>query len=407
VEEVTLLQDIAKDSATLLTIPPHACQLEGWGEEYRNALRSRGFGRGSAHIDQPALLDAFLTRFGPILDILPNAEPDYWLEAITRKHRKAFAPLHHTLIRLLIESLPLTEANNPFGSGPWLCRNPLAEHRGQPVVMDCMQHEEGGEIIGVFRCSCGYAFSSAPEPGSRAKILDLGPLFKARLCELVATGNNLRCTAKALHVDPNTVLRYVTLLGLETPWNARPMRAKLPATDREAMRAAWTDGHAAAPDLPRQQLRSTIPAVYAWLYRNDREWLGAQPPVASNSVFNKPRFDWAARDTTTAEALRQEAALLFDQTPPQRVTRLTLEVALGQRGWLEKRLHKLPLCVLALAELTESLDDYQCRRIVWAAEEMRRLEQPVQAWRLRRLAGLPDKCTPKVESSIWMAASGL
>ena len=143
------------------------------------------------------------------------------------------------------------------------------------------------------------------------------------------------------------------------------------------------------------------------MYRNDRDWLGEQPPVASPPPFNKPRIDWAARDATTAEALRQKAALLRTQTPPQRVTRLTLEVALDQRGRLEKRLHKLPMCVLALAELTERLDDYQRRRIVWEAEELRRLEQPIQAWRLRRLAGLPDKCTPRVESSLWETACDL
>jgi hypothetical protein len=400
VEAVKLLQNIAKCSAALLTTPPPACRLAVWGKEYRLALRSRGFDRGNAHIDQPALLDAFLTRFGPILEILPNAKPDYWLESITRKHRKSFAPFHHILIRLLIESLPLTEAKSPFGPGPWLCRNPLAEHRGQSVVVDCIQHKDGGKTIGVFHCSCGYAFSTAPEPGSRAKILNLGPQFNARLRELVTTGNNLRRTAKVLHVDPNTVLRYVTLLGLQTPWKARPTHAKLPSIDREAMRVAWTDGRTAAPDLTRHQLRSTIPAVYAWLYRNDRDWLNVQSPVAISPIVNKPRFDWSAVDAKTAETLQEEAAQLRSQTPPQQITRKALERILGQDGWLEKRLHKLPRCVTTLPEVTESVNDFRCRRIVWAAAELQQQEQPFRVWRLRRLAGLPDHCAPIVESCL-------
>jgi hypothetical protein len=126
--------------------------------------------------------------------------------------------------------------------------------------------------------------------------------------------------------------------------------------------------------------------------------MGEQPPVAVTPISNKPRFNWAAIDAATAETLRQEAARLRDQTPPQQITRKALERALGQDGWLEKRLHKLPLCVTALAELTESVDDFQCRRIVWAAGELQQQEQPLRLLRLRRMAGLPDQCAPAVES---------
>jgi hypothetical protein len=381
--------------------------LAEWGDEVRHALRSRGFDRGITHLDQPALLDAFLTRFGPILNILPDAAPNDWLVNITRKHRRVFAPLHHILIRLLIESLPLVEASNPFGPGPWPCRNPLAEHYGQPVIMDCKLHEEGGKTIGVFRCSCGYAFSTAPESDSRAKILDLGPLFKKRLRESVAAGISLNSTARVLHVDPNTVLRYVGVFGLKTPWKALPMRAKLPPIERAAMRAAWTAGHTAAADQTRAQIRRKIPAVYAWLYRNDRGWLDTQPPVAITSISNKPRFDWQSIDAATVEILRQEAAHLRVQNPPQQITRSALERAFGQPGWVEKRLRKLPLCRFALAEVTESIEDFQYRRIVWAAEVLRRQEQPIQVWRLRRLAALRDQCAPKVEKLLVKTANGM
>ena len=368
-----------------------------WGEGIQLALRSRGLGRGSAQIDQQALLDVFFIRFGPILEILPEAAPDDWLEAIARKHRKAFAPLRHILIWLLIDSLPLTTAANPFGDGPWPCRNRLAEHCGQSVVTDCKLHEEGGKNIGVFRCSCGYVFSTAPEPASRARILCLSPLFKARLCELVEAGISLRGTAKELHVDPNTVLRYVSLFSLKTSWKALPVRTKLPAIERVTMRAAWTEAYKAALDLTRKQLSHKIPAVYRWLRRHDRDWLAAQPPAAITPTANKPRLDWMTIDAVTAETLRQEAARLSLRDPPQQITRLRLEHALGQRGWLEKRLHKLPLCVAVLKELTESVEDFQCRRVIWAVKELQNRGLPIQAWRLRRLAGLLDHCTTKVE----------
>jgi hypothetical protein len=142
------------------------------------------------------------------------------------------------------------------------------------------------------------------------------------------------------------------------------------------------------------------------LYRNDRGWLDTQPPVAISFISNKPRFDWQSIDAATVEILKQEAAHLRVQNPPQQITRSALERAFGQPGWLEKRLRKLPLCRIALAELTESVENFQCRRIVWAAEELRRQEQPIQVWRLRRLAALRDQCAPKVEKLLVKTANG-
>lgn len=397
-ETVKMLRRIAKASAALLTTPPSARSMDSWGKKIRHGLRLRGVGRGNSHIDQQALRDAFLAYFSPILDILPCATPDTWLEAITRKHRKTFAPLRHILLGLLFETLPLLKSGNPFGRGPWPCRNPLADHHNQPTIIDCMLRERKGKIIGVFRCSCGYTYSISPEPGCKIKILDRGPLFEMLLYRLITIKTSLRGTAKALAVDPKTVLHYVTLLGLDTPWKARPGRAILPPIERRAMRAAWTAGHAASPKLTRQQLRQSIPAVYTWLYRNDHDWLEAQPPASIIPTSNKPRHDWSAIDAATAERLRQEAVFLRTLTPPRQITRLALERALGKPDWLRKRLHKLPLCRIALTELTESVDDFYYRRIIWAAAELWRQEQPIKVWRLRRLAALPNLCTHKIES---------
>jgi hypothetical protein len=404
-EVVKLLRDIAKAGAALLANPPAARPLAVWGDEIKLALRSRGLARGNASINQIALREAYLTRFHTILDALPYAAPGDWLEAIARKHRKAFAPLRHILIQLLIESLALTSASTPFGTGPWPCRNPLAEHFGQSVIADCKIHQEGGKTIGVFRCSCGYDFSAAPESNSRAKILNLGPKFETRLRELVSIGSSLRSAARELHVDPNTVLRYVALFGLEVPWKSRPVRSKLPPVDREEMRATWSAGHSADPNLTRQQLRHRLPAVYAWLYRNDRDWLHAQPPAAAGYIPCKPRLDWPSIDATTAQTLEREAARLRTLDRPQQITRLALECALGQRGWLEKRLHKLPWCVAVLSEETESVEEFQCRRAMWAAAELQKQYLPIQVWRLRRLAGLPDQSTARVESLLIELAS--
>lgn len=70
-------------------------------------------------------------------------------------------------------------------------------------------------------------------------------------------------------------------------------------------------------------------------------------------------------------------------------------------------MHKLPQCVRLLSEVTENVEQVQSRRVIWAAEELQNQELPIQVWRLRRLAGLPDQCTANVEDLLIKTANQL
>lgn len=403
-EVMKLFWGIAQASTALLVSPPGAEPLVFWGGYYRQAMAERGLVKGAGSIDQSALMDAYLSHFGPVIGFFPDLAPDGWLIGIGRKHRKAVAPLHHLLLRLLLEALPLSRPRlQPFGPGPWACRNPLAGHYGQPVLADCQTHQEDGKTIGVFRCVCGYAFSMAAEPGSRPRILDMGPLFERRLRELVAAGTSLRRTAKALHVDTNTVRRYVQKFSLSSPWKQIAERTRLPPINQDAVRTRWVTVHQENPSLSRQQLRGMLPAEFIWLYRHDRAWLDAQPPLKQNRIGSKPRRDWPAIDAATVRFLRAEAFRLLAKTPPVSVTRAALERGLGPSNWLGKRLKKLPHSAAALDQVSETVVGFQERRIIWASAELARQNLPIQVWRLRRLAGLSGNCAPTVEAALQAA----
>lgn len=400
-EAMKLLCSIAHASVAYLATPPSPRSLAEWGNYYHVAVKTRGFGKGTASINQAVLLDAYLRHFGPIPHILPGTAPDLWLVGMTRKHREAVAPLRHVLLSLLLDTLLLPERTQPLG--PWPCRNPLADHHGQPVITNCYTHEEGGKAVCVFRCSCGFVVSQATAPGSRIRILDHGPLFELRLRELLVIGAGLRATARALAVDPNTVRNHVYKLGLISPWKPRLHRHKSPTPDRESVRDRWSAAHLAAPNQSRKQLRSRLPAEHAWLYRHDHDWLESQPPYPVHPPGKRQRRDWPAIDATMAAKLRQSAVCLRSETPSIRVIRAALERRLGQPNWLTKRLRKLPLCAAVLVEVTEPLKDFQCRRIHWAVEELRRQNLPLALWRLRRMAGLPSHCAPEVEATLQVA----
>jgi transposase-like protein len=400
----TILHDIACASGILLQSPPPERPFADWADHYHLALVARGLGRGNMQIDQTALINAFLTRFGPALEAVPDAAPNRWLPGIIRRHRKAFAPLHHVLTGLLIEALPLAAGEiQPFGQGPWPCRNPLAGHCGRPVITDCATHREGGKMIGTFRCNCGYTFSQAAETHSRMRILNLGSLFDARLRELVAEAASLRGTARALAVDAKTVLRRAKRLGLSVPWKLPTEAPRMAHIERNDVRARWSFAHTKAPELSRKQLRGRLPAEYAWLYRHDQAWLRKQPPLPYHATAPSARHDWPTLDAATAAKLSDAAVALRTTTPLVPVTRAALQRALGRPDWIDRRRRQLPLSAAELGKLVESIDDFQKRRVAWVAEELRKSNRPVLAWRIRRLAGLPKKLSADVAAALQAA----
>jgi hypothetical protein len=374
--------------------------MQQWGDYYRSALVDRGFGKGNSHLNQEALQEAYDSYFRPILSIIPAAVSERWLQSITRKHRKSFSPLHHILFELFVDATPESKPPDFLTHKKWPCRNRLADHCGRLVMTKSGIHKQGGKTIEVFHCTCGYAFSQSTEPASRIRILDLGPIFEMRLRELVVSGTSLRKAARVLTVDTKTVRRYASRLGLITKWRGLVVEPKSPAHDKDKMRLKWSSAHAALPDLSRKQLRLKNPAVYTWLYRHDRDWLKSQLPFPAPSHGGRPRKDWPEIDGTVVAEMKIAAANLRAQVPPVPVTRAALERLLGKRGWLESRLNKLPLCTTIISEVTESTEAFQCRRFNFAADELRRLEKPIIAWRIRRVAGLPDCCAPLVEAEL-------
>ena len=322
---------IARASAALLTDPPAARDTAAWEGTYRDLLIEHGFGRGSA-INQEHLLAAFSDWFAPVhgfLSGLNERGPD-WVAAMARKHRKAFHPLQHVLLQLFLEARPAILANRPFGSGPWRCRNPLADHRDQPVITHVDTHREGDKVIGRFGCACGYVFALAAGEDERPRILDLGPAFEAGLRRLVGEGAGLRAAARALHVDPGTIRRHAERLGLPAPWKPLASRPRRPLVrDKMSVRNLWLSAQRDHPYCTRDQLRDLLPAEHSWLYRHDPQWLETNQPRDHHPSDRRQRRDWPVVDHDLAAQVHQDAAAVRAASPPERVTRLRLVGAIN------------------------------------------------------------------------------
>lgn len=359
------LHRVARRSADLLCAPPAARTFSDWTSFYRSHMLEAGLAKSAATMDQQRFDREFRNFYGRALDLLPAVMDggDFagdWLASMVRKHRKANHPLYHVLLQ---EFLTQRERQmSPFGAGPWPCINPLASHSSQSPIKTFTQHRNHGNRVGVFSCICGYIYtrcldSQIGTPGL-PRFLHYGPLLEPALRQLVLAGSGLREIGRSLRLDPKTVVRLASELGVAVSWKPRLFDERLRALPKVVAQSAMSLQHA-SPAVP-----------------------------ANRNISSRPRCDWPEIDRVWAAKLSAWVGIVRAETPPTRITVAELERRVNQRGWLLKRRHRLPETMAFLNQAVETTEDFQIRRIYWTIVELERCGAPVKAWEVMRKAGL-------------------
>ncbi len=73
---------------------------------------------------------------------------------------------------------------------------------------------------------------------------------------------------------------------------------------------------------------------------------------------------------------------------PVRITVSKIGTTIGLKALLEKHLDKLPQTKAYLESVTETVEEFQIRRIEWAIRELDRRGEEKKDWKILRLAGL-------------------
>ncbi|GAA3923758.1 TnsD family Tn7-like transposition protein [Litoribacillus peritrichatus] len=137
--------------------------------------------------------------------------------------------------------------------------------------------------------------------------------------------------------------------------------------------------------------RSGFGGVYAWLYRNDRSWLMAFNKSHKQSRSAKKfRVRWQNRDRCLVKQLigiRNQSELEL-QSPRWSKARFMSQSR--KRATLEKHLSLLPLCRLFFDLYTESVSEYQIRRITCTIIELGKNNRALRRWRVLRNSGLSE-----------------
>jgi len=338
------------------------------------ALIEKGFITAGKRIRQQKLKEQLITFYSIELLKLLESNPlhDYsWLEQAARKARRGLHPLRSLLlIRFLYGSFQAfmerrKSIAEPFGTTPWPCLNKVEDHYQEAVVTQCRitRCSDTGRPVGTFTCSCGFSYSrrgpdrSEQDRFHRGRIKAYGSIWASKLNECLKAGLSYRSTAKILGVDPKTVIKYAhceidaQLAFVAT--NAKPMK------------------------------------------------VNSSPSSAVKSNQAKLRVDWKQRDLELSKEVAAVCqSIIHDRAAkPLRITIALIGKRVGRLSWLEKKAFKLPVTMAILSQYVESVEQFQQRRVRWAAEQMTG-EWPLKRWKLERLAGLPSTYALEVAEEI-------
>jgi len=303
-----LAHGLAMRLGGLCTAPPtDARNIEG----YRDSLRQAGY-RKANPVERFA--DDMTLFLGPVLPRLllrPDADARAWMRMAARTPRRPLHPVVHALMDLFLESLAI----------------------------------DGADAV-----TTSLTVRRAPK-SSRS------PDLREQAERLAAIGYRPATIARVLEVDRQTAKRLLA------PLQPMPSRA---VPDVTPSRRRWLALHRAHPSHTRAQLRHLEPALYARLYRSDREWLMTHGPRRCPARRTAARVNWEARDARLSERVAACAQRLRQERPMRRASPSRILGQLRARALVKCYGRHLPRTNEALRRCSESVEAHQVKRIAVA-----------------------------------------
>jgi hypothetical protein len=329
------LLEIAVRSSKLLKEDPRFTSLAEITDFYRVALDDVGLMTIGKQVDVARFKSAWESFYRDLEPILApvfknhSARNDAWVFELARKQKHGKHPLQHILFQMFLDSRPKRE--QPFGSGPWACPNPMADHgKGALSIVRVKEHNRRGAVVGTFSCRCGYAYTMTREPDGTLRgprFREFGPLLDPSLIRLVEEGATLRGAAAELGIHPRVVAEAAKRLGLNKRWKApqrAPKRAPRALSKRPRVSVCRTGGR----------------------------------------YVSQARINWAAKDEELKAEVEVIVAEIRSASPPVSVSLKEIERRYGKgENWIFLRQKKFPLTMAVLKEQVETVGQFQDRRL--------------------------------------------
>lgn len=177
--------------------------------------------------------------------------------------------------------------------------------------------------------------------GSKRRPKVLTPDLRRRLLLDLQAGADKARAASTYGVSIETITRVLlTEVGLHAAWKAARFE-----TARATARDTWMKLTADQPGVGTKLLRAFEPAAYAWLYRNDREWLRESFPTRTGLPAGQRRSPvrWDERDQALSAAVQRAVLLLAESRNGKGIRLWQLYQEVPELKAKLAQLHRLPL----------------------------------------------------------------
>lgn len=213
---------------------------------------------------------------------------------------------------------------------------------------------------------------------------------------LVLTAFRPHCTIKSCIEEAQSLpqRRHAVI------WRPPPLDAADEQRDRR--REKWKFLLSHARDRGIKVVRQKNNALYAWLYRHDRNWLLATNAKLRIVGTNNRHVDWRMRDRNLVRMLIHIRDLTTADLNQPRKSRNWYLGKLSHRASVTKHLAQLPLCRTFFQRYSETIGEYQIRRIIREMNEDARAGTCSMRWELERRCGL-DKRRIRPEAAAFLS----
>lgn len=400
-------------SAELLTARLPVLEGPIYQHIYRDAVLRLGF-KHKRYVDYRALTEAVRSHYGdfngfPHRERLLSSErsPLNWLRALIERPQCSSHPICHLLligfafetvegfIRALMFATGSADRDRDANCASECERKSAAmaasmdERRDQPPSSDqghienlALSCREAARLTGCSvttvvkkRRVLGLAISERP----KTRCPDLIALIKALLEEK----NSPQQIAKRSGTSLSTVYRAIA----QFPDLIQRQYSERFDEEREMRRESWTEMLAAGRSAGLTNIRRAAAATYAWLYRNDRQWLQESSECFHIHRHALTRVDWAARDDELCLLVSSHVNQVRRQSKRPRLSRTLMTRSVGD-ATVRANIGRLPKLKALIDELEESIFSYQCVRINSAVMTSAAIGQPILDWKIRRMAGI-------------------
>ncbi|MHB1042181.1 MAG: TnsD family Tn7-like transposition protein [Eubacteriales bacterium] len=287
-----------------------------------------------------------------------------------------------------------------------------ANHYRQPVVeqYSLTRDYDTGAPVGTFSCACGFTYSRCGPDQKEldrykiGRIKSFGPIWEKELIRLAVKENKgLRETSRQLNVDPKTIKNQLEKIkDHRDDHMTQALSVGDLTSELNKYRSRWLEIVENLFGKTKTGLRQLARAEYAWLYRHDRDWLNEHSPDPINrKKYADRRVNWIKRDEELAELVVM-AAEEIRQLPgkPVCLTISSIGKRVGELALLQRQLAKLPKTKTILEAMIETVEDFQVRRVKYAADELHKRGELLRTWKIVRVAGLRPGYSKRVAEEI-------